>query len=210
MRIYLIRHGRQESRLCNVNVKLDENGRRQADLLGKRLLKAGIEIVYSSDLIRAAETAEIANEYWKVPHIIRPELREISFGDLEGLSDEEIAEKYHGFQMLQGRMESDLPYPGGECAGDVVRRALPFFEELKGSGREKIAVVTHGGLIRSMTAWFLGMDLSKWRLLGKDLENCSITELLYEEKHDRFRVERFNDYAHIEPYRELLRAGWKK
>ena len=70
-------------------------------------------------------------------------------------------------------------------------------------------MVTHGGVIRSMTAWVLGMDPAKYRLLGKDLENCSITELAYDRKYDRFRLERFNDHAHLEPFPELLRENWK-
>lgn len=50
MNIYLIRHGRQNSRLCNVDVELSKEGREQADLLGKRLEKYDIEAVYSSRL----------------------------------------------------------------------------------------------------------------------------------------------------------------
>ena len=209
MKIYLIRHGRQESRLCNVNVSLDSSGLRQASLLGERLAGAGIEMVYSSDLVRAVETAKEANKYWNVPHVVRPELREISFGNMEGLSDEEIDIRFSDFKREQAKMEGDLSYPGGECAEDVIRRVWPFLEEIKKSGCENIAVVTHGGVIRSVTAWLLGMNLAKWRLLGRDLENCSITELFYEKKWDRFRLERFNDYAHLEPFPELLRENWK-
>ena len=210
MRIYMIRHGRQESRLCNVNVSLDSAGFRQAALLGERLAGAGIEIVYSSGLIRAEETAETANLYWNAERTVCPELQEISFGLMEGLSDEEIARKFGDFQKEQAMMKTDLPYPGGECAGDVVRRVLPFLEELKGCGHEKAAVVTHGGVIRSITAWILGMNLAQWRLLGSDLENCSITELSYDKAHDRFRLERFNYYGHLEKFPELLRENWKE
>ena len=53
MRIYLIRHGRQNSPLCNVDVPLSDAGRRQAELLGERLKKESIDAVWSSDLIRA-------------------------------------------------------------------------------------------------------------------------------------------------------------
>ena len=209
MKIYLIRHARQASRLCNVNVSLDPLGLWQSSLLGKRLSGAGIQIVYSSDLIRAAETAKEANVWWKAAYEVRPELREISFVDMEGLSDEEIEKRYGKLKEEQRCMEKDIPYPGGECAGDVIKRVLPFFDELKHSGYETVAVVTHGGVIRSMTAWVLGMDPAKYRLLGKDLENCSITELAYDRKYDRFRLERFNDHAHLEPFPELLRENWK-
>ena len=63
MNIYLIRHGRQNSKLCNVDVELSKEGREQAALVGKRLAKYNIDVVYSSQLIRAVETADIINEY---------------------------------------------------------------------------------------------------------------------------------------------------
>ena len=130
MRIYLIRHGRQNSPLCNVNVPLSEEGRRQAAVLGERLAKEAVDAVWSSDLIRAMETARIINERLAVPHIVRPGLREISFGDLEGLSDEVIADRFEDVLRERGKMERDLAYPGGECAADVVARALPVLEEI--------------------------------------------------------------------------------
>lgn len=208
MKIYLIRHGRQSSKLCNVNVDLSEEGFRQAALVGERLFPEKIQAVYSSDLIRAVQTAQAANLYWNVEHMVRPDLREISFGDMEGMSDGEIAVKYRDFKLQMEKMEEDLPYPGGECAADVVHRALPVFEELVNSGYERVAVVTHGGVIRSIAAYYLGLDLAKWRILGKSLENCSITEFSWEDSQKRFTLERFNDYAHLEKYPELLRSAW--
>ena len=65
MRILLIRHGRQNSPLCNVDVPLAEEGRRQAELLGERLSGEQIDAVWSSNLIRAVETADIINEKLK-------------------------------------------------------------------------------------------------------------------------------------------------
>lgn len=207
-KIYLIRHGRQCGKLCNVNVDLSEEGYRQAALLGERLETACIEVLYSSDMLRAVQTAEASNQYWNVKHIIRPELREISFGDMEGLSDDVIAERFADFQTQQCEMRSDLPYPGGECAGDVAGRALPVLREIAESGYQRIAVVTHGCVIRCLTAGILGMDLAKVRLIGGSLENCSITELAYRPEQNRFTLERFNDYAHLEKFPDLMRCSW--
>lgn len=208
MKIYLIRHGRQCSKLCNVNVALAEEGYRQAALMGERLVKANPQIVYSSDLLRAVQTAEAANLYWNVEHLIRPELREISFGDMEGMADEDIAVKYAEFKLRQDRMEEDIPYPGGECGADVVKRVLPVLHEITQSGYDRVAVVTHGGVIRSIAAYLIGLDLAKMRMIGNGLENCSITELEYQPDKKRFNLQRFNDYAHLEKYPELLRSSW--
>ena len=109
MKIYLIRHGRQCSKLCNVNVDLCEAGFKQAALVGERLMKKRIDKVYSSDYLRALQTAEAANLYWNVEHEIDPGLREISFGEMEGLSDQVIAERFADFKKEQKKMEQDLP-----------------------------------------------------------------------------------------------------
>ena len=101
MKLYLIRHGRQCSQLCNVNVDLAEEGFRQAELLGKRLAGEKIEAVYSSHLLRAVQTAETANRFWNAEHIIKEELREISFGEMEGMCDEDIAVKFAAFKKEQ-------------------------------------------------------------------------------------------------------------
>lgn len=208
MKIYLIRHGRQCSKLCDVNVDLCEAGRRQAVLMAQRLLASKPEVVYSSDLLRAVQTAEEANQYWNVKHIIRQELREISFGEMEGLSDDVIAVRFRDFKEEQQKMTSDLAYPDGECAGDVIARAMPVLMELAESGYERVAVVTHGGVIRSLVAKLMEMDLAKVRLFGNSLENCSVTELVYDSRKKQFSLERFNDYAHLEPVPELLRSSW--
>lgn len=209
MEIYLIRHGRQDSRLCNIDADLSLEGYRQAALVGERLVKKRIQMVYSSALKRAVQTAQAANLYWNVDHEIDPELREIEFGRMEGLSDEEIEERFGDLKQEQRKMEGDIPYPGGECAGDVIRRVMPVLWRIAKRSEERVAVVTHGGVIRCVAASILGMEPGKYRLLGKDLENCSITELRYDREMNRFLLERFNDYAHLENYPKLLRSSWE-
>lgn len=209
MRVLLIRHGRQNSPLCNVNVPLAAEGRRQAELLGERLKGERVDAVWSSDLIRAVETADLINQPLQAPRVVRSALKEISFGDMEGLSDEVIADRYGEFQKARARMEADLPYPGGECAQDVVDRVLPVMEEILTHDYETVAVVTHGGVIRSMTAYYLGMDLAKVPLLGGHLENCGITEFWMEKGDPHVKINRFNDASHLEQCPELLRSGWR-
>lgn len=208
--IYLLRHGRQNSRLCNVDVELSPEGLEQAALLGERLAACGIGIVYSSALLRAVETARIANRYWNAEHVVEPDLREIDFGRMEGLSDEEIGLAFGEFKRELNKMEKDLPYPGGECAADVIKRVMPVLLRIAQGSNRKAAVVTHGGVIRSVAAHILGMEPGKYRLLGSSLENCGITELKADPKTGRFTLERFNDYAHLERNPKLLRRGWKE
>lgn len=206
MNIYLIRHGRQNSKLCNVNVSLSPEGRRQAELTGERLKDFGMNAVYSSDLIRAEETADIINSYIKVPRVIDPRLRECDFGGMTGLTNEALKEKYREFLKKRAEMTEDIPYPdGGENCEMVFTRAFAAIEDIAKTDYENVAVVTHGGVLRALFTGIAGAPFAKWLSFGRQLENCSISEILYDKKQETYHLERLNDYAHIEQYDELLR-----
>ncbi|BCJ95659.1 alpha-ribazole phosphatase [Anaerocolumna cellulosilytica] len=208
MNIYLIRHGRQNSTLCNVNVELAKEGIIQAELLGKRLSCFGIDALYSSHLIRAVQTAEIVNRYLGLKHQIRENIQEISFGELEGKSDEYINEHYKDFKLEQMELKEDIPYPGGENGRQVYNRAMVTINEITKSEKENIVVITHGGVIRAVLAGVLGLDMSQKLLFASSLENTGITQLVYEGKRKRFYLQRFNDYGHLEGEPVLLRKSW--
>lgn len=205
MNIYLIRHGRQNSSLCNADAELSKEGFEQADLLGKRLAGYEIDLVYSSQLLRAVQTAEVINLYVRQQHLIRESIAEISFGELEGKTQEYIEEHYKKFKIEQMKLEQDIPYPGGECGLDVFRRAIITLEEIIHTGKRKVAVVTHGGVIRALIAGLFGIEMRNKLLLAYSLENSSITELVYDESLERFYLQRFNDFAHLEAREDLLR-----
>ena len=85
-------------------------------------------------------------------------------------------ERYVDFFTARASMKQDLPYPGGESATDVIRRAVPVMDEIARSGAETVAVVAHGGVIRSLVTHYLHMDGAYVPLLARYLENCGITE----------------------------------
>lgn len=209
IKIYILRHGRQESTLCNVNVKLNSFGIKQSELAGKRLSEYGIQKIYSSNLIRAVETAEIINNYLNVEHECMEGLREIDFGDLTGLEDSVIKERFSEFLIERDKYEKDLPFPGGENGEQVYLRAKKCLDDIVDKSlkenMENIAVVSHGGTIRSLIAGILGMPLEKRLLFSKTMENTSITQIDYDVKTKRYYLERINDYAHLEGYDKLLR-----
>lgn len=205
MNIYLIRHGRQNSKLCNVDVELSEEGREQARLVGKRLAKYDIDVVYSSQLIRAVETADIINEYINKPRIIDERFQEADFGRLTGLETEVLKEKYKDFLDKRAMMEEDEPYPDGENSQMVFDRAYAALKEVVTKDYKNVCIVTHGGVIRSLLTGIVKAQPQRWLTYGRQLENCSITELLYDEQKNTFHIERLNDYAHIEDRDELLR-----
>ena len=208
--IFLIRHGRQDSKLCNVNVGLSEAGREQARLLGERLRTYGIEKMYASELSRAVETAEIIAGIIGVEVEELPDIEEIHFGGFTGKTDEMIRALYGSFQEERRKHEADIPFPvGGECGADVVRRAMPVIRSLNDREENRIAVVTHGGVIRSVCAHILGADQKDKLKFGIDIENTALTHLIYDPERDFYFLERFNDHAHLEGRPELMRKGWK-
>ncbi len=120
MRIYLVRHARQCSPLCNVNVELAPEGVRQAELLAARMKTWNfIDTIYSSALLRAVQTAEILGKTLGMePQLGDAAVNEIEFGELTGLSDREIDTRYGAFMEQRRALLADLAFPGGEilCA----------------------------------------------------------------------------------------------
>lgn len=214
MKLYFIRHGRQDSMLCNVDVGLSKEGHKQADLAGKRLKGLGIDALYTSDMARAIETGEEISKHIDIKGKVLRGLRETEFGDMEGLTDEEMKEKYKDFYIERDKFLEDLSYPNGEngkeCYDRMIKAVRQIIEECEKDKKENIAIVSHGGAIRCFLTGILGMDFARRLQFVKTMENCSITEIHYDKKWDRFYIERVNDYSHLEGHEELLRKHFKK
>ena len=211
MELFLIRHGRQSSNLCNVDVGLSPEGHEQAKLLAKRLCAFDIDGIYSSRLIRARETAaHISDELGLEVNVIDG-IEEIEFGEWTGISDRELDKMFPEIRHRHYHGEEDIRYPGGENGEDcavryddaihnIIRRASNL-------NQNRIVVVTHGMAMRAWICRIFDMPYSNRGILAKTLENSSITELSYNDGEWGF--ERFNDAAHLEGHDELLRKHFK-
>lgn len=218
IRLYLIRHARQESPLCNVNVPLANEGLLQSELVGKRLKDYNIQKVYSSNLIRAKMTADIIREQLclekdKDGLCETEDLRETDFGYMTGLSDDVLKDKFRGYFIKRELMEEDLKIPGGENGQQVFERMNRAIEKIIKDSIENsisnIAIVSHGGAIRCYLSGILGMPFGRRFAIAKTMENCSITQVNYNIDNDNYSVERINDYSHLEGQEELLRKNFK-
>ena len=133
-------------------------GREQADRVGRKLKKelTGKDVVlYSSDLKRAAQTAEEIAKYLGVEPILRRELRERNLGRCCGKSVQWLRENMeHPERTVDDRLFSD-----GESVRDAWNRLRPFYEELTESADRTIIIVSHGDLLRIFFAMFLGRDV---------------------------------------------------
>ena len=209
MRLILIRHGQQRSPLCNVNVELSEVGRAQAELLAKRLQGFSADRIYTSELIRAKQTAAILFGE-RTDFIEREALNEISFGDMTGGADKDNAVRFPEYFADKKKKVDNLKMPGGETPTEVFARASVVVDEVLASGAETVVFVTHGGVIRSLVAGLLGLGAEKMLRIADGLEHTSVTELKYSKEAGCFSLESLNDHGHLDGRPELLRWAWKK
>ncbi len=169
MTVYLVRHGRtfwnKIKRIQgSIDQPLDEEGIRQAHLLGSHLQGISFERIYSSPLQRAHETAQILNQYVQKEIVLEPVLTELSFGSAEGLTKEEYHRLYAERLSIAKALPPDLRMqyrviPDGESISDGVARVLPFLNDLSLSATGKnLLVISHGGVIRSLLVSLFGLD----------------------------------------------------
>ena len=181
MRLVLARHGQsvwnQVRKFQGANdVGLSELGRAQAEALG-RALRAGFRITaaYVSPMCRALDTAEIALAGTGIPLVPIPDLRELSLGEWEGCTVDEVRARdgnpYHAWV----RSPLDCPPPGGEPLPDVCGRVQKAIGQIGASHEngDDILVVAHGGVISVYLCHLLGISFnSLWRMR---IDNCSLT-----------------------------------
>jgi alpha-ribazole phosphatase len=182
LEIILIRHGETEHNRIgkftgSTDVSINSKGEEQAVRLAVILKDDSISSVYTSDLKRCKETAKFI-KCDKVSHT--GNLREMDFGHWEGMSYNEIKEKYPE-EII--KWESDwttFRIPEGESFADMSRRVLEEFDKIVKSHNEssdKIAIVTHGGCIRTILGHYISGSIKEcWKF---QVENAAVTRLCF-------------------------------
>jgi 2,3-bisphosphoglycerate-dependent phosphoglycerate mutase len=163
--IYLARHGEtdwnaQERWQGQADTSLNERGRAQARELAARLADIPFAAVYSSDLSRARETAEIVVDGRELSVRTDPRLREIDVGSWQGLTNAEV----------DGRERT-----GGETLEAFRERVLAALATIAAAhGAADVLVVAHGGCVRTVQRHLLGEPLPT-------LDNCAVYLVSLEE-----------------------------
>ena len=181
-RLLLARHGQSVSNAVRrfqgaQDVALSSLGVRQAEALGLALGRRRVAHVYASPLERARRTAEIARGAAALPLTLVDDLRELSLGDWEGCTVEEIRTQPGDPYTRWVRDPVLCCPPGGEPLPAVQARVLRALEGIVAAhpNGDDVLVVSHGGVISALLAHWLGMPLSSiWRLA---VANCSLTEI---------------------------------
>lgn len=164
LQIYVLRHGEAEDDELDAyggaaNFRLTERGRQQAREAASNLADAQIELIYSSPLARASETAEIISQNLPTRPAVRVigELRERnSYGVLSGVTKAKAAEifDYIFAELTEKPGYSREPLLGSEDFDQFVARVREAFETVVAdatrAGREQIAIVTHGKFTQAL------------------------------------------------------------
>ncbi|MGN7470866.1 histidine phosphatase family protein [Brevibacillus sp. SAFN-007a] len=173
-----IRHGETDSNrerkyLGHSDVPLNEKGKRQARELARRLSQQRKRPValYASDLLRCTQTARPLADEWGLPIISVPALRELSFGDWEMLTYEELMRS----DAERAVRWYDDPYryrpPNGESLQELGHRVdgwlRKLMEQRQAAADETMVFVAHGGVIRWFQATWLENDPTRyWHVDG--------------------------------------------
>jgi broad specificity phosphatase PhoE len=196
--IYLIRHGEitQSSPrrfVGQTNLLLTDRGRKQMRQVADYFVGKGVSRLLCSPLLRCVESAEIVGLTLGLRPEVVPDLREIGLGQWEGLTVEEVRERFPGDYEARGRDLAGFRPEGGESFADVERRAWPAFEALS-DFKSPQAIVAHGGVNRVLLCSILGMPLENLFRLGQDYGCVNVVRT----GRDGFCVEAMNFLLRID------------
>lgn len=200
-KIYLIRHGETEANNTfkfqgHIDNPLNAKGISQAQELGKYYEGIKLDRIYSSSMRRARQTAEPLGLYHNLDVEPLDELKEICFGDWEGLGYEEIKNTWGDQVDLFFNRPGDCRVPNGESFADVAKRVKRVFDKIINTNKEQnIAIVSHGGVVRVQICLLLGLDLNKLWLFN--VGNASTTCISSWE--NRFSIEYTNNTSYLSP-----------
>ena len=200
MKIYLIRHGQstwnQENRIQgHSDSPLSAEGKKQIERLIPRLKREKIEQVITSPLKRAYQSAQILAEGLGVLCKTNKNLREISLGTWEGKTPQEINQLYNDGYRRWLKCPSKVKIPSAESLSNFRKRAISIFKQIVTSeAAERIALVTHGGILAALAAHWLKADFDHV-LLQMLFENSSLT--IVEIYDGKVYLTDINDTCHL-------------
>ncbi len=198
--ILLARHGetdwnRDGRWQGHTDLPLNDAGLAQARALGGALAGRGIDLLYSSDLARARQTAAAVELATGLEAIVDPDLREVDVGEWAGATREQARER-DPVWYEEWRQGAVAGYHGGETYLELHLRSVRAFHRVLDTADGRTAVVVcHGGNIRAIVSEVVGLSADqRWRVAGAN--NCSLTAI--ERHHGRTTLVTFNETGHLD------------
>jgi len=197
--IILIRHGEtewnsQQRMQGHSNSDLSSVGQAQIQALGQWMKNVPFDLIYSSDSLRAKQTAEAITQFSGHELKIDLRLREKNLGVFEGLTSEEARERHPEVFRLFKTAGSKYVIDEGESTQQLQDRALEIVDEIRiKHPEEHVLLVTHGGFIRVVMKHSLGLSLeTPTRFL---IRNTGVFRLVWE---DKWIVSQMGGVLHLE------------
>lgn len=210
-RIYLVRHGVTEWNQLfryqgSTDIALSEEGIEQAERAGIRLSRLMVKRIITSPQRRAVDTALSIAKQVGVKDIEKwDDLREVSFGEWEGLTVPEIIAAF-GQELFDAwrKAQLEVTAPGGEDAHSVRDRSKRAAQKLSALNDKVTVVVSHGAIFRSLILHLLDVPLSSvfWKMR---IDNCSISAVEFDGR-GRCSVSFLNDTTHLQTSREKIHS----
>lgn len=182
MEIYIIRHGEtfwnEQGRLQgNTDIELNEKGREAAGKRGRELEEVSFDVIYSSPLIRAYETACLIRGHRNIPIIRDERLKEMSFGTYEGRDARMLWENQEDpFHYFFSRPDLFHAAPEGEEFEDVCKRARSFLTEVLEPLEhryERVMITGHGAINKALMRYIKKSALKNYWAGGLQ-KNCGV------------------------------------
>lgn len=202
-RFTFIRHGQTDWNVQGrfqgqIDVPLNATGLAQAARLGARLAGTPADLLYTSDLQRARQTAAPLEQAWGMAAQPLPGVREQAFGILEGLDLPTIQARHADLWQAWLRHQSDYALPGGESGRTFSNRVLAAVRALAAAHPgAHVTVVTHGGVLDML--WRSARRLPLDGPRDCPIPNCGLNLLHW--RDDALHIETWGDDAHLrEPH----------
>ncbi len=200
--IHIVRHGQTHENLAGIlqghfNSSLDETGLAQAHAAAERMVSFKLDAIYSSDLRRAAQTAQIISQRIKMEVIAVPELREWNLGHLEKRKLSDLKAEYPEIiKSFQHDLEGDVLVPGGESCFQFRERVASFLDWIVQKHRgKKLLLVTHGGTMRCIFHHLIG-NVAVSNLLPAQ-SNGGYSRIYYRASGE-WQLDTWNDTSHLQ------------
>lgn len=170
--VLLIRHGETEWNQLGkfqgcTDIALSSDGIKQAEALKERL-KGDFDYIYSSPLMRAHETAKIIAGGYDKEVTVAQDIREINFGEWEGLTIKGIAEKYPEVFKGWRTDKTEAKFCGGDSSilNASLRAKKCIMDIVRKHEGKKIAIVAHGGIIKAGLIGLFEWDMSMYHKMA--------------------------------------------
>ena len=207
--LFLVRHGltAQTGRILygqTAGIDLDDRGRAQAERLAERFAPVKLTAIYSSPLERCVQTVEPLAAAQRLSVLPTPELIEMDAGSWTGRTLPQLR-RTKLWKTVQ-ESPSTFRFPDGEAFVDAQRRAVAEVERIaRRHRRGRVAVATHGDIVRIVLAHFAGTPLDEFQRIVIDAASVSVIAV---DGH-RTRVLLVNDTGGLDRFGSATTAPWE-